>query len=313
MKLLLTGRFDPAEREHWAALLAAALPEHELLLQPGDAERQAIEVAIVANPAPYALQGLPRLRLVQSLWAGVERLLADSTLPPQLPIARMVDPSLAAAMGQTALWAVLALHRGFFDYQRQQRASSWRQLPQRRCDEVPVLLLGLGEMGRSCAAALSGAGYRVSAWTRSGRGAAVDGVTPIHGGESLRRRLADSEIVVNLLPLTADTRGLLDAGFFAAMPPQSAIVNLGRGAHLVEADLLQALDAGHLRHAVLDVFQEEPLPASHRFWQHERVTVLPHAAALTDPRSATQVVAANVRALASGQPIAHLVNRERGY
>lgn len=313
MKLLLAGRFEDTERATWHRLLAAELPGHELLLAPSDADRRSIEAAIVANPPPGMLQGLPRLRLVQSLWAGVDRLLADPTLPADVAVARMVDPLLADAMAQTALWAVLSLHRGFFDYQRQQRASSWMPLAQRRADEVSVLLLGLGEMGRSCAVALVHAGYRVAAWTRSGRTAAPEHVEVIGGIDGLRRQLAAAEVVINLLPLTADTRGLLDAAFFAAMPRHGAIVNLGRGAHVVDADLLRALDEGRLRHAVLDVFHQEPLPIEHRFWRHERVTMLPHAAALTDPRSAARLAAANVHALAEGRPLAHPVDRARGY
>ncbi|MFO1218421.1 MAG: NAD(P)-dependent oxidoreductase [Burkholderiaceae bacterium] len=313
MKLLLAGSFDAAEREAWHALLAAALPGHTLLVEPTAAERRDIEVAIVANPAPGTLQALPRLRLVQSLWAGVDRLLADATLPAGVPLARMVDPALAAAMAETALWAVLSLHRGFFDYQRQQRAALWQQLAQRRADEVAITLLGFGEMGRACAAALVRAGYRVTAWTRSGRGAAMPGVSLIGGDAALGQRLAASEVVINLLPLTADTRGLLDAAFFAAMPRHGAIVNLGRGAHVVDDDLLRALDDDRLHHAVLDVFHTEPLPRTHRYWSHERVTLLPHAAALTDPRSAAAVAAANVRAVAEGRPIAHAVDRARGY
>lgn len=314
MKLLLAGRFDDAERDLWCEALAAALPGHSLLLEADEAVRREIEVAIVANPPSGELQGLPRLRLVQSLWAGVERLLADPTLPANVPIARMVDPALAAAMAETALWAVLSLHRGFFDYQRQQRQSLWCQLAQRRADEVTITLLGFGAMGRACAAALQRAGYRVCAWTRS-PATDADGaqMERIHGREALRQRLAETEIVINVLPLTADTRGLLDAAFFAALRPQAALVNLGRGAHVVDVDLLAALDSGRMRHAVLDVFRAEPLPATHRYWQHERVTVLPHAAALTDVRSAAQVAAANVQALVAGGPLMHLVHRERGY
>jgi glyoxylate/hydroxypyruvate reductase A len=133
------------------------------------------------------------------------------------------------------------------------------------------------------------------------------------GDGALAQRLAGRELVVNLLPLTPDTRGLLDARAFAALPRGAALVNLARGAHVVDAELLAALDSGHLAHAVLDVFHTEPLPAAHPFWAHPRVTVLPHAAAATDARSAAAVVATNLRALASGRPIAHLVDRSRGY
>jgi glyoxylate/hydroxypyruvate reductase A len=164
---------------------------------------------------------------------------------------------------------------------------------------VPVLVLGSGEMGRHVAAALRAQGYPVTTWRRDG--------TP------LQPLLAGSEIVINLLPLTTETRGLLDARLLAQMPAHAALVNLGRGGHVVDDDLLAALDAGRLRHAVLDVFHTEPLPGAHRYWQHPRVTMLPHAAALTDYRSACAVVAANLRALRDGKPIAHLVDRSRGY
>jgi len=300
MRALLTGRFDAGEREAWAAELARQLPGVTWLDDAeADAAPAGITAAVVANPAPGRLGRLPDLRLIQSLWAGVDKLLADTTLPAHVPVARMVDPAMNAAMAETALWAVLSLHRGFFAYQAQQRQGLWRPLPQRRADEVPVLVLGRGQMGGTAAARIAALGYPVQTWGRS------DG--------ELAPRLAAAQVVVNLLPLTPETRGLLDARAFAALPRGAALVNLARGAHVVDADLLAALDAGQLAHAVLDVFHTEPLPAGHAFWQHPRVTVLPHAAAATDERSAAAVVAANLRALAAGAPIAHLVDRRRGY
>jgi glyoxylate/hydroxypyruvate reductase A len=163
---------------------------------------------------------------------------------------------------------------------------------------VSVLVLGSGQMGGTVAARLAAIGYRVSTW-RAG-----DGTPP---------PLAGAQIVVDLLPLTPATRGLLDARFFAALPRGASLVNLARGAHVVDADLLAALDAGQLDRAVLDVFAVEPLPADHPFWRHPKVTVLPHVAALTDTRSGALVVAANLHALSRGEAIAHLVDRARGY
>jgi glyoxylate/hydroxypyruvate reductase A len=146
-----------------------------------------------------------------------------------------------------------------------------------------------------------------------GPGVAATGFGVVHGEAALPPLLAQADIVVNLLPLTPATAGLLDAARLSLLPPHASLVNLGRGAQVVEADLLAALDAGRLRHAVLDVFREEPLPADHPFWRHPRVTVLPHVAALTDPRSAAAVVAANVRAWAAGETLNHRVDRARGY
>ncbi len=367
MNLLLAGALGADERTDWAAALRQALPGHTLHLARSAAVDPLIDVAIVANPAPGGLAGLPGLRLIQSLWAGVDRLLADTTLPPGVAIARMVDPAMTAAMAQTALWATLALHRGFFNYAQQQQAGLWRPLPQCRADEWPVLVLGFGQMGRAVALRLAQQGYPVTAWRRGAAAgpAAADGlpaataarssadvtaelpaalpaalppalpaalaaalpadppaeppatlsrnVTVISGAAAPAHALAQARTVINLLPLTPDTRGLIDAGWLAGLRRGAGLVNLARGAQVVDADLLAALDSGQLGHAVLDVFATEPLPAGHRFWQHRQVTVLPHAAALTDMRSAAALVARNIDALAAGQPLHHRVVREAGY
>lgn len=304
MKVLLEGSFDDDERAQWLAALSAAMPEAQWLDSAAARDatadvRSTIQAAVVANPAPGSLQGLPALQLIQSLWAGVDQLLADPTLPTGVPIARMVDPAMNAAMAETVLWAVLSLHRGMFVYARRQREGVWQVHTQRRADEVRVLVLGNGQMGRTASACIAQQGYSISSWRRD--------------GSDLDLLLPQADIVVNLLPLTEHTRGLLNQQFFAALPPKASIVNLARGAHVVDADLLDALDSGHLRHAVLDVFHTEPLPTDHRYWQHPRVTLLPHAAAGTDARSAAAVAVANLRALRDGAELRHLVDPGRGY
>ena len=316
MNLLFETRMQGAERAAWWAALQAALPQHQWLdgasAEAADPARRAqVDAAVVANPAPGRLTGLPRLRLIQSLWAGVERLLADTSLPPEVPVARMVDPAMNAAMAQTACWAVLSLHRHFFTYAAQQLQAEWQPLPQRRADEVGVLVLGLGQMGGTAARALAGLGYPVQGWSATPR--EVPGVACHHGEPALAGLLGAADVVVNLLPLTAATQGLFDARRLAQMKPGAGLVNLARGGHVVEADLLAALAAGRPGHAVLDVFATEPLPAGHPFWAHPRVTVLPHAAAATDLRTAAAVVAANLQALADGRPLQHLARRDRGY
>jgi glyoxylate/hydroxypyruvate reductase A len=297
MNVLFVADLDATERRRWRAMLEAAAPDLRWF-EPGEAfDRAAIAAAVVANPPPGQLRDLPNLRLIQSMWAGVDRLLADPTLPV-VPLARMVDPAMSAAMADCASWAVTGLRRGFFACAAAQREARWIGVPFRRADEVPVLVLGRGAMGRAVEQALRNEGHPVQVW---------------HRGRALAPLLPTSAIAINLLPLTADTRGLLDAAFFAALRRGAAIVNLARGAHVVDADLLAALDAGHVAHAVLDVFHQEPLPADHPYWRHPRVTVLPHVAAPTDPRSAAAVAAANLRALRDGAPLAHLVDRGRGY
>jgi glyoxylate/hydroxypyruvate reductase A len=310
MDILLCGSFDDDERDAWLAELQDALPDVRWHLTATPANAELITAAVVANPPPGSLQGLPNLRLIQSLWAGVDRLLSDPSLP-DAPVARMVDPAMSAAMAETALWATLSLHRHFYDYARQQRACDWQQLPQRRADEIQVTLLGTGQMGRVCAMRLLAQGYRVTGWNL--RGGTLEGLPLEYGMDALRPLLARSDIVINLLPLTPQTRDLLDRHFFEALRPGAGLVNLARGGHLVETDLLQALASGQVGHAVLDVFRSEPLPAAHPFWSHPRVTVLPHVAAATDMRSAARIAVHNLRALRDGQPLSDLVERSRGY
>lgn len=311
MAILLATDFDARELRLWRGLLQAALPDERFVTERNAAEDAAIDIAIVANPPPGALRGLANLRLIQSLWAGVDTLLRDTSVPPTVPIVRMVDPAMSAAMAETALWAVLSLHRGFFTYATQQRAQQWQVLPQRRANDIAVAVLGLGEMGRTVALRLACQGYRVSGW--STRPTALGSIDTHVGGEVLLPLLARTDIVVNLLPLTPMTRGLLCTRTFAAMPKGASLVNLARGAHVVDGDLLDALDRGHLHRAVLDVFTTEPLPAEHRYWQHPSVTVLPHAAAQTDAHSAADIAAANVRRQRSGEAVQHRVDRARGY
>jgi glyoxylate/hydroxypyruvate reductase A len=315
MKIAFDARLEGAERADWWRALTDALPDDDwidpVVEGTQSARWRAADIAVVANPLPARLAGCTQLKLIQSLWAGVDRLLADATLPTAVPIARMVDPMMNRAMAETAAWAVLSLQRRAFDYAAQQRQTQWRPLPQKRADEVAVLVLGLGQMGRTTALQLSALGYRVSGW--SARAQAVDGVAASAGWAALAAALGAADVVVNLLPLTDDTRGLFDRTRLAQMRVGASLVNLARGAHVVEKDLLAALNAGRLAHAVLDVFDTEPLPKTHVFWFHPQVTVWPHAAAQTDLRSAAAMVAANVEAVRRGEPAAHLVDRSRRY
>ena len=315
MKIAFDARLEGAERADWWRALTDALPDDDWIDPAVEGTQSArwreADIAVVANPLPGRLAHCTHLKLIQSLWAGVDRLLADATLPADVPIARMVDPMMNRAMAETAAWAVLSLHRRAFDYAAQQRRTEWRPLPQRRADEVAVLVLGLGQMGRTTALQLAALGYRVSGW--SARAAQVAGVATSAGWAALPAALGAADIVLNLLPLTDDTRGLFDRVRFAQMRAGASLVNLARGAHVVEKDLLVALNAGHLAHAMLDVFDSEPLPGTHVFWFHPHITVWPHAAAQTDLRSAAAVVAANVEAVRRGEPPAHLVDRSRGY
>ncbi len=323
MATLVVADFSDAAWAVWWPLLRAAMPA-ETLLRPGAGTApEAVDVALVANPPPGSLAGLPRLRLIQSLWAGVDRLLDDASVPRDVPLARMVDPGMNEAMAQTVLWAVLGAHRGFLDAIAAQRRQEWLEGPVRRADEVCVGVLGLGQMGRAAARRLREAGYRVLGWRRGGADApdpqpfdpqaGVDAASVHRGRAGLLALCGRADVVVNLLPLTPATRGLFDAEVFAAMRRGALFVNLGRGAHVVPDALRDALARGAPGRAVLDVFATEPLPRGDPLWSHPSVTVLPHLGAPTDPRSACAVAARNIAALRAGGPLQHLVERVRGY
>jgi len=297
--------------QRWLPRLRAALPEDRFVVWPEVGDPSQVEVALVANPPAGALVGFPRLKLVQSLWMGVDGLLADPTLPSGTPIARLVDPGMVAAMSETVLAHVLDWHRHFFRYRAQQVRREWAALPQYLASDHTIGLLGLGELGRDAAAKLRALGFNVCAWSR--RQKRVDGVECFHGDRGLAEVLARSGALVCLLPLTAATRGILNARAFACQPEGACVINVARGAHVVDDDLLAALDSGRLAHAYLDVFQTEPLPPAHRYWTHPSVTVTPHVAALTEPRTSIARVAANIERVRRGERPEALVDVVAGY
>lgn len=302
MKVLFASASEDPQR--WLPGLKQALPQDELVLEPSEE----VEVALVANPPAGALERLPRLKLIQSLWMGVEKLLADPALPKHVPLARLIDPGMVAAMTESVLAHVLDWHRHHYRYRAQQAARRWAPLPQFMAGDRTVGVLGLGALGANAAQALRAYGFRVLGWSR--RPKTVLGVEWVGElGELMRR----SNAIVCLLPLTPDTRQLLDARNLSLLPEGACVINLARGGHVVEPDLLAALDSGKLSHAYLDVFENEPLPADHRFWSHPEVTVTPHVAALTEPRTAIPKVAANIERVRRGEAPQGLVDPAAGY
>ncbi len=308
--LLLVNSLPRAEEAAWRDALSRAMSSETVITAEECSDRSVVEVAIVANPHPGALGGLPSLRWVHSLWAGVDRLAADPTLP-DVPVKRLVDPMLARSMAETAAAVVLSLHRDLDVYAAQQREKVWLQHSTRLARDRRVAVLGLGEMGRATATLLAQIGFDVRGWSRSGN--SLDGVQVRAGDAGLEATLQDAEILLNLLPLTAETRGLLSAASFSRLAPGACVANFGRGGHVVEVDLLDALASGRLRRAVLDVFDHEPLPEGHPFWRHPGVTVLPHVAARTDRASAATIVAAAVADYRRTGQAPDGFDRRRGY
>jgi glyoxylate/hydroxypyruvate reductase A len=218
---------------------------------------------------------------------------------------------MAQSMAEGAIAAVLYLHRQFPAYLLQQASRTWRQQPQPIAAHRKVGVLGFGKMGEPVARGLATLGFPVCAWGQRPR--TDTGVAYFWGATGLEQVLAETQILINLLPLTAATTGILNVDLFNRLPAGAALINLGRGGHLNDADLLAALQKRHLSHAVLDVFHNEPLPADHPFWSHPQVTVLPHVAATTDPESAAPIAMQNVAAFRAGRPLVGLISVSRGY
>ncbi len=297
--------------DRWAEPLRAALPEDELHFDPAAVAPEVIDVALTAAPAQGALAPYTRLKLIQSLWMGVETLVTDPTLPRDVPLARMIDPSMTRAMVESAAAHVLNAHLRLDDLARQQREAQWKLLRNPTTDARTVGILGMGELGRAVAETLLALRFRVRGWSRTPK--QVRGVESFAGETGLSAFLAASEILVVLVPLTPRTTKMIDATFLAKLSEGAVLINVARGGLVNDEALLAALDSGRLRHAVLDVFNVEPLPREHRYWGHPRVTVTPHMAALTNANTAAQFVAENLRRLRAGEPLRGLVDRAQGY
>ena len=245
----------------------------------------AIDAVVCWSPPPGLLARMPRLRLIQSVGAGTDHITRDPALPPGVPVHRIVDPDMAAGMNAYVAWAVVHGQRHMAGYLASQRRAAWEESPIVPPRMHRVGIAGLGVLGTSVARALAGIGYAVRGWSRSPKADLPEGVEAFHGDVARADFLAGCDTLVCLLPLTDVTRGVLDAALFAQLPRGARLVNVGRGAHLVEADLLAALDDGHIASAVLDAFVQEPLPPDHPFWRHPRITVTPHVATRTRPEA----------------------------
>jgi glyoxylate/hydroxypyruvate reductase len=309
MVVLFLSAVDSAAA--WRAELQRLMPDLELRIWPDLGDPAAIEAVLVWRPPPGLLASLPNLKLIASLGAGVDHIFADPHLPPGVPIVRLVDPYMTVAMSEYVLWQVLRLHRQDVAYLAQQRQRRWRPLAQPNAGERRVGVLGLGVLGGDAALKLQVAGFAVSGWSRRER--KLPGIACFHGSDGLAVLLARAEILVCLLPLTAATDGILDAALFARLPRGAALVNCARGRHVVEADLLAALDSGRLSAAVLDVCRDEPLPEEHPFWHHERIILTPHVAAATHPPTAAAVVADTLRRLHAGKTLLNRVDASERY
>lgn len=274
-----------------------------------EAAPEAVDYIIYAPSSP--LQDFTPYRAtkaVLNLWAGVERIVSNTTLTQ--PLCRMVDPGLTEGMVEWVVGHTLRHHIGIDRYTVAPDRTWNHDCPPLARDRK-VAMLGIGALGETCARALKTLNFNVEGWSRSAK--SLDGLVTHHGKDGLRAALKDADFVVTLLPKTADTENTINAETIAWMKPGAMILNPGRGALIDDAALLAALDAGHLAHATLDVFRIEPLPQDHPFWGHPRITITPHIAADTRPDTSAEVIAENIRRGEAGEPFINLVDRIRGY
>ncbi|BCA59213.1 2-hydroxyacid dehydrogenase [Sphingomonas sp. HMP6] len=299
-----------ADADAFAAEFRVALPDHEIITNVPD-DGLPVPYAVVGRPLPGLLAALPGLELVLSLNAGVEHLIASGEVPAGVPIVRMVDPGLVDGMVEWVAAQVLAWHRNLIAYRRKQDARAWEPAAEKLAHERIVTVLGAGALGGPVAAMLATIGFTVRAWSRTPR--AVPGVATFAGRETLAEAVSGADVLVNLLPATADTVDLIDRALLDRLARGAFVVNGGRGTAIVDKDLIAALDDGQLSGAALDVFHTEPLPADDPYWLREDVLVSPHVAAPTHVSTAVGVMADSVRRWERSETPPNVVDLDRGY
>ncbi len=296
--------------EPWLQALANQMPDREIRVFPDIGSREDIEYALVYEPPPGLMKSLPNLKVIFSLWVGIDHLTKDPELP-KVPVVRMAERCMTASMTEHVVQQVLNLHKHCLDYRAQQAKQHWQQLELKAAWDRNVGVMGLGILGRDAAEKLAALGFNAAGWSRTQK--EIPDIDCYHGSEGLSPFLARTHILVCLLPLTDATRGILNKQLFEQLPRGASIINCARGGHLIEADLLQAFDDGQLAGAALDVFNQEPLPTGHPFWDHPLIVVTPHIAAFSLPKTAVDSVVDNINRIEAGQAPLNAVNFERGY
>lgn len=312
--ILFSAREDQLDR--WAEMLTRWSAELDipftLHIDPARAPVERLDmlalspVAGVSDLAPYA-----HVKVIQSIWAGVEGLLRNPTLPAAPLLCRMVEPGLATGMTEYIVGHVMRYHLGIDRNIRESMEGVWKPAPAPYARERRVGVLGLGALGADAAQALARIGFDVAGWSRTPK--TIEGVTCFHGAAGLDEIVARSEIIVTVLPATAETKGVLNARTLALAPRGACIVNPGRGPLIDDDALLAALASGHIAHATLDVFNTEPLPEDRPYWRNPRVTVTPHIAAETRPEGASRVVVEQIGRMIRGESLLYIVDRDAGY
>ena len=289
------------DMEEWVAAFEAQAPSLKVEVWPEISDPEGVKFALCWKHPDGVLQQFPNLKCISSLGAGVEHLLNDPTLPPDIPLVRIVDADLKQSMAEYVMLGVLEHFRRFKEYRRQQELGEWIALPIPHSSSVNIGIMGCGALGRYVSEKLSDFGFTVSCWSRSTK--KIKNITTYSGNDELNTFLGKANILVCMLPLTSETENILNAQLFNQVSPGTYLINVARGGHLVESDLLSAIDSGKLSGALLDVVKEEPLATQHPFRTHKKITITPHIASITNPETAVAQVLENYRRVLAGEPL----------
>ncbi len=301
---------DPVRGRVWGKVFSEHAPDLDFHIWPECPEPHRVEYLVAWEPPPDWTAVFPNIKVLFSSGAGVDQLrLAD--VPEHIQVVRMVEPGIIEGVVEYVVMAVLMLHRHMPGYARQQKEALWRRIEAVPAASCRVGVMGLGVLGQAVLNHLGAFGYQRYGWSRTRK--EIEGVTTFAGDAQLDEFLSLCDILICLLPLTDDTRGILSAQVFAALPRGASLINAGRGPQLNTAALLDALDRGHLSQAILDVVEPEPLPASHPFWSHPRIVLTPHIAGTTRPETAAHALLDNIRRHQRGEPLHDVIDRSRGY
>jgi glyoxylate/hydroxypyruvate reductase A len=305
---IISKRID---NEVWLKLIKKALPDEDIYLYPDEGDRLEVTYALAWKPPKGIFMRYPNLKAIASMGAGVDHILNDDQFPKDLPVTRVTDEFLTKDMGEYVLAMALNYLRNYNALRTAQTNHEWKHGLYRRLSDVTVGIMGLGVLGEYTATLLSDFGGNVIGWSRSAKD--LKGIGCYHGQDQFEEFLSNSGILVCLLPLTKETSGILNKQTFSMLPRGAYIINVARGQHLVDEDLLEMIASGHLSGAALDVFHQEPLPADHPLWSNEKITITPHVASFTKPASVIPQLIENYRRLSSGEPLVNVVSIDKGY
>lgn len=295
----------------WVRQLKALDPQLDIRVWPEVGNAEEIELALSWNHPPGEFKKYENLKCIASLGAGVDHILGDPNLPEGVSVTRVLEPNMAQSMSEYVILCVLNYCRQFDLYRTDQIQNRWHPRKPLLAADLCIGIMGLGQLGADAAKKLSQLGFQVNGWSRTPK--KIDGVQSFAGDSTLNDFLSLSDVLICLLPLTPATKGILNCKTFEKLPGGSYLINVARGEHLVEQDLLDALESGQISGACLDVFQVEPLPEGHPFWNHPKIIITPHISSLTYPKAVAPQIVENYHRLKSGKPLLNQVDIERGY